>query len=129
MQSLGTAQSPIMKVTNVMTSGAMPIPQLTSAFPPGPLDLRLDQQEALDTITSAYARGMRRALVGLPIGTAKTITFAHQISQRRGRALLGEHRDELIRQAVERLWLVNPAMDIDVVKAECGPTSADRRGA
>jgi hypothetical protein len=71
MQSLGTAQSPIMKVTNVMTSGAMPIPQLTSAFPPGPLDLRLDQQEALDTITSAYARGMRRALVDSPSALLK----------------------------------------------------------
>jgi superfamily II DNA or RNA helicase len=113
----------------VMTSRAIPIPQLTSAFPPGPSDLLLDQQEALDAITSAYARGMRRALVRLPSGTGKTIAFAHQISQRRGRALLGEHRDELIRQAVERLWLVNPAMDIGMVKAECGPTSADRRSA
>jgi ATP-dependent helicase IRC3 len=84
----------------------------------GPLALRPYQCEALEAIRSSHARGVTCQLVALPTGTGKTVIFSHLIHERGGRALVLAHRDELIEQAVEKLLLVNPAMDVGVVKAE-----------
>jgi superfamily II DNA or RNA helicase len=62
--------------------------------------------------------GITRPLVALPTGTGKTVVFSHLIDQRPGRALVLAHRDELIRQAVDKLLMINPDFHIGVVKAE-----------
>lgn len=54
----------------------------------------------------------------LPTGTGKTIIFTQLIARRSGRALVLVNRDELVRQAVDKLTLVDPNMQVGVVKAE-----------
>ena len=76
------------------------------------------QCEAVAAIVAAAHRGVRRPLLALPTGTGKTIVFALLVQQRGGRTLVLAHRDELIQQAVDKLRLVDPTMEIGVVKAE-----------
>jgi ATP-dependent helicase IRC3 len=81
------------------------------------LEIRPYQQEALDAIVAAEARGVCRPLVALPTGTGKTVIFAHVIAGRPGRALILVHRDELVRQAVDKLSMVAPDLIAGIVKA------------
>jgi superfamily II DNA or RNA helicase len=53
------------------------------------------------------------------------VVFAHLIDHRPGRSLVLAHRDELIRQAVDKLLLVNPDFDIGVVKAAENETGSN----
>lgn len=80
--------------------------------------LRHYQRDALTACDDAERRGVRRQLVVLPTGAGKTITFAHGIAQRGGRALVLAHRDELITQAADKIGQVAPGLGIGVVKAE-----------
>ena len=88
------------------------------------ITLRDYQRGAITAIEQAEARGVRRPLVALPTGTGKTIVFAELIRQRRGRALVLAHRDELIGQAVAKIRLVHPEADLGVVKAGRDETGA-----
>jgi superfamily II DNA or RNA helicase len=76
------------------------------------------QQEAVAAVQDAFARGIRRPLIALPTGTGKTVVFALLLQGRPGRSLVFAHSDELIHQAVDKLRLVAPAMEIGVIKAE-----------
>lgn len=82
------------------------------------LPLRPYQEAALQAILTAQARGVRRPLVVLPVGAGKTVVFAHLLRRRLGRALVLAHRDELLQQAVAKLRLVDPTVQIGMVKAE-----------
>lgn len=82
------------------------------------------QREALDAVHKAAAEGLRRGLVVMPTGAGKTITFAHLIRERGGRAVILAHRDELVRQAVDKLRMVDPTMQVGVVKADEDEVSA-----
>jgi len=82
------------------------------------IHLRPYQNAALEAIGAAEARGVRRPLVGLPTGTGKTVIFADLIRRRGGRALVLAHRDELVRQAADKIAMVAPDAEIGVVKAE-----------
>jgi ATP-dependent helicase IRC3 len=83
----------------------------------GQLQLRPYQEEAIEAINDAELEGIKRPLVALPTGTGKTVVFASLIDQRPGRSLVLAHRDELLRQCQDKLLLVNPDMDIGIVKA------------
>ena len=52
-----------------------------------------------------------------PPGRGKTIVFAHLASYRRGRTLILAHRDELIQQAADKLAMVDPTLELGIVKA------------
>jgi ATP-dependent helicase IRC3 len=84
---------------------------------PGAMALRDYQQEAITAITAAWLRGIRRPLIALPTGSGKTIVFAHLASYRRGRTLILAHRDELIQQAADKLAMVDPTLELGIVKA------------
>jgi ATP-dependent helicase IRC3 len=71
----------------------------------------------LKAINTAVSEGTNRPLVVLPTGTGKTVVFAHLLAQRGGRSLVLAHRDELIRQAADKLAMVAPSLDIGVIKA------------
>jgi ATP-dependent helicase IRC3 len=82
------------------------------------ITLRPYQEEAIVAVNEAAEDGITRPLVALPTGTGKTVIFSHLIDQRAGRSLVLAHRDELIRQTVDKLLLVNPDCKVGVVKAE-----------
>ena len=91
------------------------------AFPPeGPLALRPYQRDALTAIEAAALRGVRRQVISLPTGAGKTVVFAHLVVERQPRTLILVHRDELVRQTLDKLTMVarDTALDICVVKAE-----------
>jgi superfamily II DNA or RNA helicase len=92
---------------------------------PTTIKLRDYQEEAIEAVNDSDMDGIKRPLVALPTGTGKTVIFANLIDQRPGRSLVLAHRDELIRQAVDKLLLVNPDFDIGVVKASENETGAD----
>jgi superfamily II DNA or RNA helicase len=83
------------------------------------LELRPYQQDALTAIEAAALRGVRRQVVSLPTGSGKTVIFAHLILERQARTLILVHRDELIRQTLDKLAMVaqGTALDIGVIKA------------
>ena len=85
-----------------------------------PLALRPYQQDALTAIEAAALRGVRRQVVSLPTGAGKTVIFAHLSSSGQARTLILVHRDELVRQTLDKLAMVaqGTALDIGVIKAE-----------
>jgi superfamily II DNA or RNA helicase len=84
------------------------------------LDLRPYQRDALTAIEAAALRGVRRQVVSLPTGAGKTVILANLIVERQTRTLILVHRDELIRQTLDKLAMVSrgTALDIGVIKAE-----------
>jgi ATP-dependent helicase IRC3 len=92
-------------------------PVMTVATVPA-IEPRPYQREAVEAVLRAYERGLQRVLVSLPTGTGKTIVFALVAKERGGRTLILVHRDELVRQAVEKLSLVWPEASVGIVKAE-----------
>src|SRR6516162_5059764 len=86
---------------------------------PVALTLRPYQQDALTAIEAAALRGVQRQVVSLPTGSGKTVIFAHLILERQARTLILVHRDELIRQTLDKLAMVaqGTALDIGVIKA------------
>ncbi|MHB1525033.1 MAG: DEAD/DEAH box helicase [Candidatus Dormibacteria bacterium] len=103
---------------------ASPLPSPTAVAVGPSIHLRPYQQEAVASIEKAFADGVRRQLVSLPTGTGKTVVFAEVIRRRQGRALVIAHRDELIRQAVDKLHAVAPGLAVGVVKAGEDETDA-----
>src|ERR671919_2478878 len=98
-------------------------PVLTASRPT--LALRPYQYEAIEVVNNAHQDGLTRPLVSLPTGTGKTVVFAHLIDQRGGRSLVLAHRDELIRQAADKLLMVNPGLDVGIIKAGENEAGAD----
>ena len=84
------------------------------------IELRPYQSSALTAIEAAALRGIRRQVVSLPTGSGKTVIFAHLIVQMQCRTLILVHRDELIRQTLDKLQMVaqGTALDIGIIKAE-----------
>jgi superfamily II DNA or RNA helicase len=84
------------------------------------LALRPYQQEAIAAVEDALERGVRRPLIVLPTGTGKTVVFASLIARRGGSALVLAHRDELLRQAAEKLTVADRTLGLGVgfVQAE-----------
>ena len=78
------------------------------------LTLRPYQKEAIAAVESAMARGVRRPLLVLPTGCGKTLVFASLIAKRGGSALVLAHRDELLRQAAEKIAIADPTLALGV---------------
>jgi ATP-dependent helicase IRC3 len=93
---------------------------MTTALMECPLELRPYQREALTAIEAAALRGVRRQVVSLPTGAGKTVIFAHLIVAQQTRTLILVHREELLRQTLDKLAMVaqGTALDIGVIKAE-----------
>ncbi len=91
---------------------------LAGHSPSSALRLRGYQEEAIAAIAAARGRGVSRQLVVLPTGSGKTVIFAHMAAANPGRTLILVHRDELVRQTIEKLLTVDPGLDTGVVKAD-----------
>jgi superfamily II DNA or RNA helicase len=83
------------------------------------IQLRPYQRDCLTAIEAAALRGVQRQVVSLPTGAGKTVIFAHLLVERQTRTLILVHRDELIRQTLDKLAMVaqGTALDIGVIKA------------
>lgn len=86
------------------------------------LQLRDYQSTCIERVHDAFSRDVNRPAVVLPTGSGKTVIFAHMasewISTRTGRVLILVHRDELVRQAVNKVRAVAPNLHIGVIKAK-----------
>lgn len=82
------------------------------------LTLRDYQQEALDRVEAALARGVRRPMIVAATGLGKTVMFCALAERMRARTLILAHRDELIEQAAAKVREVWPDADVGIVKAE-----------
>lgn len=88
---------------------------MTDVFP-----LRTYQSDAVAAVEGAWQRGINRAAVVLPTGSGKTVVFAHMAKRAYDaghRTLIIAHRDELLRQAADKLTTVAPAARVGIVKA------------
>jgi superfamily II DNA or RNA helicase len=87
------------------------------------LPLRDYQRAAIDAVSSAWDRGIKRPAVVLPTGVGKTVILSHLVRERMiaqgmiGKALVIVHREELITQTVSKLHDVAPNLRVGVVKA------------
>lgn len=64
------------------------------------------QNTAASKVFEAWGRGIQKTMVVMPTGTGKTILFAkicEKVVEQGGRPLVLAHRDELIRQAVDKI--------------------------
>lgn len=82
------------------------------------ITLRDYQQDALQAVLQAKGKGITRPLVALPTGTGKTIIFTALAREINARTLILAHRDELIRQAVDKVAMVWPEAETGVIKAD-----------
>jgi superfamily II DNA or RNA helicase len=85
------------------------------------LKLRDYQETCIEKILAAFERGINRPGIVLPTGSGKTVIFAYLVTrwvkEHNGRVLILVHRDELVRQAVNKIKSVAPDLNVGVVKA------------
>jgi superfamily II DNA or RNA helicase len=91
------------------------------------MKLRPYQEDALTALSADWACGYRRIGVSAATGTGKTVIMSHLAHRHvaHGRVLILVHRDELVRQTVDKLNRVDASVSIGVVKA--GENSAGAR--
>jgi superfamily II DNA or RNA helicase len=79
------------------------------------------QIEAKEAVLRHWESGHKAALVSLPTGSGKTIVFSDvlqsSLSGRNDKALVLVHRDELLRQSLEKLNFVWPGVKLSTVDA------------
>lgn len=89
--------------------------------------LRDYQSDLLDRIESAWFKGNRSILCQLPTGGGKTIIFSnviHQATQNGFKCLVLAHREELIKQAADKLEIITND-PVGIIKSGY-PTNYDR---
>ena len=72
------------------------------------INLRPYQNDVIDSVVRANGEGLNRLLAVLPTGCGKTIIFAEMARRFKRHTLVIAHRDELIRQAAEKIHMVWP---------------------
>ncbi|KAI8917932.1 P-loop containing nucleoside triphosphate hydrolase protein [Entophlyctis helioformis] len=94
--------------------------------------LRPYQALCIEESLQAFQNGTRRLAVSMPVGSGKTVIFAHLIPRIQGRiptatkTLVLAHREELINQAYRQIERFSPSLRIDVDRATIKPDmSAD----
>jgi superfamily II DNA or RNA helicase len=80
--------------------------------------MRPYQVDAIEAVERALADGTSRPVLALATGLGKTVVFSELLRRRGGPALVLAHRDELVRQAAEKIRNVWPDADLGIVKAE-----------
>lgn len=81
------------------------------------IPLREYQREAMEASDTSKSRGVRRQLIAHATGLGKGVLAAHLMHRAQpGRSLFVVHRDELIRQTVDKLALVDPDLPVGVVQ-------------
>jgi superfamily II DNA or RNA helicase len=80
--------------------------------------LRDYQSDAREAVIDAWRKEkVTRPLVQLPTGTGKTVVFASLARELQAKTLIIAHRDELLRQAQDKVNMVWPEAKTGIVKA------------
>lgn len=91
--------------------------------------LRPYQNTAITAVETAVKNGEKRAAVIMPTGAGKTVIFAylaaHHVEREGSPVLILVHREELVRQTVEKLAMIAPDLKVGVVKAERNEIDSD----
>lgn len=82
------------------------------------IQMRPYQISAIEAVERALADGCRKPVLALATGLGKTVVFSELLRRRGGPALVLAHRDELVRQAAEKIRSVWPEVDPGIVKGE-----------
>lgn len=92
------------------------------------LKLRPYQTEAITALRDGWADHSRIAVV-LPTGMGKTVIFSDLVAQavtvHEKRSLILVHRDELVKQAAQKIRSVNRSVSVGIVKAASDEHGAD----
>eukprot|EP00048_Salpingoeca_helianthica_P003780 m.70538 g.70538 ORF g.70538 m.70538 type:complete len:848 (-) comp12894_c0_seq1:20-2563(-) len=97
--------------------------------PPAPpsIVLRNYQRECLDTCLSLFRHKEMRQAISLPVGSGKTVVFAHLIKElpaptpQATRTLVLAHREELLQQARAKIQQINPTLRVSVLASKVKP--------
>lgn len=93
------------------------------------INLREYQREAIASAMTGWAGGLKRPALVLATGLGKTVIFAElsrALAQGGRRPVVLVHRDELVRQSVDKLRAADPGMRIGIIQGrECGIARAD----
>src|SRR3990172_13356378 len=85
------------------------------------MQLRDYQEKAIASIRQHYEKGINKQVVVMATGLGKTIVFAYLISQlikeTGKKALIIAHREELLTQAKDKLYKVDPTLNADIEQA------------
>ena len=81
------------------------------------IELRDYQLEAVEAVKKEYTSNVRRQLIVLPTGTGKTYLFAGITKHFNKRTLILAHRDELLKQAKDKIQKYWPESDIGIVQS------------
>lgn len=87
------------------------------------LALRPYQDEAIGEVFGKIHEGKKRLAIVLPTGSGKTVIFSYMIRHWHstwhmpGRSLVLVHRDELVNQAVKKLYDIAPHLNVGIVQA------------
>ncbi len=85
----------------------------------GSIQLRDYQNDSIGAVIEARDKeNITRPLISLPTGTGKTIIFASLAEQLGAKTLIIAHRDELLRQAEDKVRMIWPTAKIGIVKAK-----------
>lgn len=85
------------------------------------MKLREDQEKAVSAVLDEWASGIQRTSVIAPCGWGKTVVMSSLVSRlaREGRrAVIAVNRDELVRQTVDKLKRIDPALTVGIIQAE-----------
>jgi len=82
------------------------------------MKLRQYQEESIRAIYQAYRQGSRRQCLVLATGLGKTVIFSELVRQVEDQAVVMVHREELVRQTIDKLVLFGiDRDDIGIVRA------------
>ena len=82
------------------------------------MELRPYQLDCLEAIQSKAKEGLSRQMVVLPTGSGKTVIFSELIRRKSLKTLVIAHRIELLEQALDKLLIVAPDMDVGIFSGD-----------
>lgn len=83
------------------------------------ISLRDYQTDSINAVIRAKnEENITRPLISLPTGTGKTIVFAELARRLGAKTLIIAHRDELLRQAKDKVKMIWPEASVGIIKAK-----------
>lgn len=86
------------------------------------MELRNYQKQAIQAVDESMAKGQNKPILVLATGLGKTVIFSHGIANRFAntgkKALVIAHREELLKQAKEKIETIEPNLNVQIEMAD-----------